>query len=56
MLADQPGFLLYITGTVQRWKRAKRMLPGTVTQDGDDGALFALITYPFQPRRKRSGT
>jgi hypothetical protein len=34
-LTDQPGFLLYVTGTVQRWKKAKRILSGTVTQDGD---------------------
>ena len=47
VLAGQPGFLLYITGTVQRWKRAKRMLPGTVTQDGDDEGIIRLDHLPL---------
>jgi hypothetical protein len=25
VLADHPGYLLYVTGTVQRWKKAKRI-------------------------------
>jgi hypothetical protein len=33
VLSDHPGYLLYVTGTVQRWKKAKRILPGTVTRD-----------------------
>jgi hypothetical protein len=32
VLADHPGYLLYVTGTVQRWKKAKRILPGAVRQ------------------------
>jgi hypothetical protein len=31
ILADQPGYLLFVTGTVRRWKKAKRALPGAVT-------------------------
>jgi hypothetical protein len=44
---DQPGFLLYITGTVQRWKKAKRRLPGSVTQDGDDEGIIPLDRLPL---------
>ena len=33
------GYLLYVTGTVQRWKKAKRQLAAVVTQDGDDEHL-----------------
>jgi hypothetical protein len=32
--------VLYVTGAAQRWKKAKRLLPGTVTQDGDDEGFF----------------
>jgi hypothetical protein len=46
VLADQPGYLLYVTGTVQRWKKAKRVLPGTVTQDGDDEGIIRLDRLP----------
>ena len=46
VLADQPGYLLYVTGTVQRWKKAKRILPGTVTQDGDDEGIIRLDRLP----------
>ena len=46
MLADQPGYLLYVTGTVQRWKKARRILPGTVTQDGDDEGVLRLDRLP----------
>ena len=46
VLADHPGFLLYVTGTVQRWKKAKRILPGTVTQDGDDEGIVRLDRLP----------
>jgi hypothetical protein len=42
VLADHPGYLLYVTGTVQRWKKAKRVLPGSVTQDGDDEGILRL--------------
>jgi hypothetical protein len=47
VLADQPGYLLYVTGTVQRWKKAKRILPGTVTQDGDDEGILRLDRPPL---------
>ena len=47
VLADQPGFLLYITGTMQRWKKAKRILRGTVTQDGDDEGIIRLDRLPL---------
>ena len=46
VLADHPGFLLYVTGSVQRWKKAKRTLPGTVTQDGDDEGILRLDRLP----------
>jgi hypothetical protein len=46
VLADHPGYLLYVTGTVQRWKKAKRILPGTVTQDGDDEGIVRLDRLP----------
>ena len=46
VLADHPGYLLYVTGTVQRWKKAKRILPGTVTQDGDDEGILRLDRPP----------
>jgi hypothetical protein len=46
VLADHPGYLLYVTGTVQRWKKAKRLLPGTVTQDGDDEGIVRLDRLP----------
>jgi hypothetical protein len=46
VLADHPGYLLYVTGTVQRWKKAKRILPGTVTQDGDDEGVLRLDRLP----------
>jgi hypothetical protein len=46
ILADQPGYLLYVTGTVQRWKKAKRLLPGSVTQDGDDEGIIRLDRLP----------
>ena len=46
VLADHPGYLLYVTGTVQRWKKAKRILPGTVTQDGDDEGILRLDRLP----------
>jgi hypothetical protein len=39
VLADQPGYLLYV---VQRWKKAKQRLPGSVTQDGDDEGIIRL--------------
>jgi hypothetical protein len=47
VLADQPGYLLYVTGTAQRWKKAKRILPGTVTQDGDDEGILRLDRPPL---------
>jgi hypothetical protein len=56
VLADQPGYLLYVTGTVQRWKKAKRTLPGqgeatlssgSVTQDGDDEGIIRLDRLPL---------
>jgi hypothetical protein len=43
-LADQPGYLLYV---VQRWKKAKRRLPGSVTQDGDDEGIICLDRLPL---------
>jgi hypothetical protein len=46
VLADHPGYLLYVTGTVQRWKKAKRVLPGTATQDGDDEGIIRLDRLP----------
>ena len=46
VLADHPGYLLYVTGTVQRWKKAKRIFPGTVTQDGDDEGIIRLDRLP----------
>jgi hypothetical protein len=46
VLADHPGYLLYVTGTVHRWKKAKRILPGTVTQDGDDEGILRLERLP----------
>jgi hypothetical protein len=56
VLADHPGYLLYVTGTVQRWKKAKRILPGTVTQDGDAGAFGAQqASYGLACRRRRAG-
>jgi hypothetical protein len=47
VLADHPGYLLYVTGTVQRWKKAKRLLPSIVTQDGDDEGLLRLGRLPL---------
>jgi hypothetical protein len=47
ILADQPGWLLYVTGSVQGWKKAKRTLPGTVTQDGDDEGIIRLDRLPL---------
>jgi hypothetical protein len=56
VLPDQPGYLLYVTGTVQRWKKAKRILPGqggftlssgAVTQDGDDEGIIRLDRLPL---------
>jgi hypothetical protein len=32
---------------VQRWKKAKRLLPGTVTQDGDDEGIIRLDRQPL---------
>jgi hypothetical protein len=32
--------------TAQRWKKAKRVLPGTVTQDGDDEGIVRLDRLP----------
>jgi hypothetical protein len=53
VLADPPGFLVYVTGTAQRWKKAKRVLPGkTATMR----ALSASIAYRHQPKPRRSGT
>jgi hypothetical protein len=46
VLADGAGFLLYVAGTVHRWKKAKRILPGTVTQDGDDEGILRLERLP----------
>jgi hypothetical protein len=46
VLADQPGYLLYVTGAMQRWKKSKRVLPGTVTQDGDDEGIIRLDRLP----------
>jgi hypothetical protein len=46
VLADPPGFLVYVTGTAQRWKKAKRVLPGMVTQDGDDEGIVRLDRLP----------
>jgi hypothetical protein len=46
VLVNHPGYLLYVTGTVQRWKKAKRILPGTVTQDGDDEGILRLDRLP----------
>jgi hypothetical protein len=47
VLADHPGYLLYVTGTVQRWKKAKRTLSAaTVTQDGDDEGILRLDRLP----------
>jgi hypothetical protein len=47
VLADHPGYLLYVTGTVQRWKKAKRILPGTVAQDGEDEGILRLDRPPL---------
>jgi hypothetical protein len=44
VLADQPGYLLYVAA---RWKKAKRILPGTVTQDGDDEGILRLDRLPL---------
>jgi hypothetical protein len=44
VLADPPGYLLYV---VQRWKKAKRGLPGSVTQDGDDEGIIRLDRLPL---------
>ena len=46
VLADHAGYLLYVTSTLQRWKKAKRILPGTVTQDGDDEGIVRLDRLP----------
>jgi hypothetical protein len=47
VLSDHPGYQLYVSGTVQRWKRAKRSLPaGKVTQDGDDEGTLRLDRLP----------
>jgi hypothetical protein len=38
---------LYVTGTVQRWKKAKRQLAAaTVTQDGEEGGILRLDRLP----------
>jgi hypothetical protein len=47
VLSNEPGYLLFVTGTVQRWKKAKRLLPGTVTQDGDDEGILRLDRLPI---------
>lgn len=36
VLPDGAGYLLYVTGTVQRWKRAKRSSPSCVTIPGNE--------------------
>ena len=41
-----PGYLLYVTGTVQRWKKAKRLLPGKVSQDSNDEGTLRLDRLP----------
>ena len=41
-----PGYLLYVTGTVQRWKKTKRLLPGKVSQDGNDEGTLRLDRLP----------
>jgi len=46
VLSDHPGYLLYVTGTVQRWKKTKRLLPGKVSQDGDDEGTLRLDRLP----------
>jgi hypothetical protein len=46
VLADASGYLLYITGTVQRWKKAKHSLSAKVTQDGDDDGILRLDCLP----------
>ena len=46
VLTDGTGYLLYVTGTVQRWRKAKRSLPGKVTQDGDDEGILRLDQLP----------
>ena len=35
-----------VTGTVQRWKKTKRLLPGKVSQDGDDEGTLRLDRLP----------
>ena len=56
ILGDQPGYLLYVTGTVQRWKKAKRILPGVVKRMVMTRALFALIGHAFLVKPRQSGT
>jgi hypothetical protein len=46
VLSDHPGYLLYVTSTVQRWKKTKRLWPGKVSQDGDDEGTLRLDHLP----------
>lgn len=52
VLADHSGYLLCVATVprrsefTQRWKKAKRVLPGTVTQDGDDEGFLRLDRLP----------
>ena len=46
VLSDHPGYLLYVTSTVQRWKKTKRLWPGKVSQDGDDEGTLRLDRLP----------
>jgi hypothetical protein len=48
VLAGGTGYLLYVTGTVQRWKKAKRQLAAVATQDGDDEGIMHLDRPPTQ--------
>jgi hypothetical protein len=46
VLPDGTGYLLYVTGTGQRWKKAKHSLSAKVTQDGDNEGMLRLDRLP----------
>ena len=46
VLSDHPGYLLYVTGTIQRWKKTTHLLPGKVSQKGDDEGILRLDRLP----------
>jgi hypothetical protein len=46
ILSDGRAWYVYFSGTPRRWNKAKRLLPGKITQDGDDEGI---IRFEFLP-------